>query len=332
MKRQTVLLIIFYMLMATLVPTLAQGNPVDDPIQIQITGSLAYEDVNEDGLEDVLVDGVVILPTPGFDDLNFEAGQRVTVIGNLLPDNTIQATSLFLAADGVEATPETEPSPVVEQEPTPSSMDDGDAQDREEDEREREQREAEQEREQEQREREQDQNEAQRESRDIVEVNGEITDITQNYIVVDGVDVSSGGIFQPSQFSAGQNVRVTGIYENNGMLRALNITVIPTEEGQASESTSESATTPSCVSDTHPVVVTLVNEFTVEAAELIELHCAGNGFGDITRELLIAEQAGGDPQTYLDQYTESRDWGEVARMVGLEPDAVNPDRVLGHPR
>jgi hypothetical protein len=78
-------------------------------------------------------------------------------------------------------------------------------------------------------------------------------------------------------------------------------------------------------------VVALSSEFAIEAGELIDPHCAGYGFGDVTRALLIAEQAGGDSQTYLDQYTESRDWGEVERTAGLEPSAITPDRVLGHP-
>jgi hypothetical protein len=44
--------------------------------------------------------------------------------------------------------------------------------------------------------------------------------VTQNYIVVDEVEVSSGGIFQPSQFEVRQWATVGGVFENNGMLRA----------------------------------------------------------------------------------------------------------------
>jgi hypothetical protein len=51
-------------------------------------------------------------------------------------------------------------------------------------------------------------------------------------ILVNDVKVISGSILQPSQFSVGHSLRVTGMYGINGMLRALSITVIPAGIGK----------------------------------------------------------------------------------------------------
>jgi hypothetical protein len=153
-----------------------------------------------------------------------------------------------------------------------------------------------------------------------------VSEVTHNYIVVDGVEVSAGGIFQPLRIEVGERVAVTGVYENNGMLRATSIEYLDDEELQDDDDLPVA----DCVADSHPIVRTLAGEFGVEVGDLINLHCSGYGFGDIARALLIVEQAGGDVASYLLDYDQGQDWGAIAREAGLEPGAVSPNRIIGN--
>ena len=126
-------------------------------------------------------------------------------------------------------------------------------------------------------------------------------------------------------------VTVTGEYENNGRLRAITIEEISAEEAAA---VGDSADEPQdevdlCIPETQPVVETLSEEFDLEPSAIIELYCAGNGFGDIACALLLSVETGEKPDVYLDQLNNGQDWGEITREAGFEPGAVAPDRVLG---
>jgi len=172
----------------------------------------------------------------------------------------------------------------------------------------------------------------------VVEISGEITEVTQNTIVVAGVEVEGGGIFQPGQMDVGQMVKVTGVYENNGRLRAITIEEMADAgdetadaESSAGFGAAESAdAAASCIRATHPVVETLSEEFDLESSAIIELYCAGNGFGDLARALLLSDETGEAPDVYLDQLNSGQEWGDITRAAGFEPGTVSPDRVLGN--
>jgi hypothetical protein len=341
-------LLMLAMLALSFLPVLAQDDIA--PIQVEITGLLTYEDVNSDGAYEILVGGIVIIPPMGFDANLYPPGQIITVTGSLGDDDTIEAMS-FVVEPPTTATPE------ATAEATESAPQSEDEQERAEEEREREaerqaeeqereaerqaeeqEREAErqaeeQEREAEQREREEERNEGQGDDREVVEIVGAIETVAQNYIVVDGVTIEGGGTFQPGQMDEGQHVRVTGVYENNGRLRADTFEEISAEEAAAlamAEATPEA--TPEvdlCVPETHPVVETLALEFDLDSITIIQLHCAGSGFGDVARALLLSAETGEAPETYLGMVKTGQSWGDITRNAGFELSDVAPDRVLG---
>jgi hypothetical protein len=319
-------LLMLAMLALSFLPVLAQDDIA--PIQVEITGLLTYEDVNSDSAYEILVGGIVIIPPMGFDANLYPPGQIITVTGSLGNDDTIEAMS-FVVEPPTTATPE------ATAEATASAPEDEDETDREEErqEAEREREEEQREREAEQREREEERNEGQGDDREVVEIVGAIETVAQNYIVVDGVTIEGGGTFQPGQMDEGQHVRVTGVYENNGRLRADTFEEISAEEAAALamvEATPEA--TPEvdlCVPETHPVVETLALEFDLDSITIIQLHCAGSGFGDVARALLLSAETGEAPETYLGMVKTGQSWGDITRNAGFEPSDVAPDRVLG---
>jgi hypothetical protein len=342
MKRYWILLLI---LALAILSAFAQENTDEEipPIEIEITGALSYEDINGDGQLEILVGGVVIIPPDDFNPANYSQGQIITVTGYLGSDDSIDASSF--GSEQAEASPEATAAPSNQESEDAADQAEDEAerleeeQEREEEQRqaEEERRQEEQEREEEQRQAEQERNESQQQNNESVEISGEIETVTQNYIVVDGVTIGGGGIFQPSSYQVGQFVRVTGVYENNGTLRATSIEEISEAEANA-ESTPEATSSPeatspaetaACIPETHPVVETLAEEFSLEPAAIIALHCDGNGFGDITRALLLSAETGVAPETYLELLNSGQDWGQITRDAGFEPSDVSPDRVLG---
>ncbi|MFQ3660724.1 MAG: hypothetical protein SNJ54_17405, partial [Anaerolineae bacterium] len=87
-----------------------------------------------------------------------------------------------------------------------------------------------------------------------------------------------------------------------------------------------------CVPDTHPVANALAREFELDVSVIIAWHCAGHGFGNIARALLLAEQTGETVQSYLDAHRGGQGWGQIVGAAGVRPNELAMGRVIGRGR
>ena len=85
-----------------------------------------------------------------------------------------------------------------------------------------------------------------------------------------------------------------------------------------------------CATENHPVANALATEFDVEVSEIIALHCAGNGFGNIARVYLLAEASNTPVADILAMRADGMGWGHIARELGVHPRDIAPGRILGH--
>jgi hypothetical protein len=288
-------------ILASVIPIFAQESTSGgiEPILIEITGVLTYEDVDNNGLREVVVDGVVVSPPAGFSSGDFQEGQLVTVAGYLLEDDTIEATSFMLAVEDVVAT--AEPTPMESD--TSGDTEDQDDKAQDEQEREDEKREDEQEREDEKREDEREREEEKR--KDEQEREDEKREDERE---------------REDEKREDEREREEEKREDEREHED--------EKREDNSAASESAEIPACIKESHPVVKTLAKEFATEVSTIIDLYCAGNGFGDITRALLLSAKTGETPETYLDKLNNGQDWGQIARDAGFEPSDVSPEGVL----
>ncbi|MBN1285433.1 MAG: thrombospondin type 3 repeat-containing protein [Anaerolineae bacterium] len=102
----------------------------------------------------------------------------------------------------------------------------------------------------------------------------------------------------------------------------------PTEEPTA-EPTAEASEEPgdlvSCVgANPHPVAMAIAQEFDVPYETVLGWHCTGQGFGNITRALLLAEATGFTPEELFER-ARGEGWGQIMK----EARALAEDRVVG---
>lgn len=98
-----------------------------------------------------------------------------------------------------------------------------------------------------------------------------------------------------------------------------------TEEPEATE---EPVAT--CGNGNHPVAMQVAERFEVSYDEVMAMHCAGNGFGNIIRAYLLAE-AGADgaaAQDFLDRAQGGEGWGQIMRESGVHPSQLAPGQVM----
>ncbi|GIK40558.1 MAG: hypothetical protein BroJett011_43910 [Chloroflexota bacterium] len=75
------------------------------------------------------------------------------------------------------------------------------------------------------------------------------------------------------------------------------------------------------VAKQHPVATALAEYFEVDYNEIITMHDAGNGFGNIAKAYFFADQLGLTPQELLLQ-SHTSGWGNVLKQNGIHPGAV----------
>lgn len=187
-------------------------------------------------------------------------------------------------------------------------------------------------------------------------------------IMIGGFVIAPAGAIPPSLLSEGQYVVITGKFLNDETFQLTDIDVNaeePTEDevvdeppAEATEEPTAEATeepsaevtpdptddteeeaTADCVPSTHPVANRIANEFGVDVETVIAMHCAGNGFGNITKAFILAEAANTsedgteidpslliDPQSFLDAHKGGQGWGHIIKESGLHPSDLAPGR------
>ena len=187
-------------------------------------------------------------------------------------------------------------------------------------------------------------------------------DLTSGDIIVAGYIIAPAGAFTPSLLHQGDVVIITGYLLPDGITiqavtfeffiepevtetpeATLEVTPEVTETPEATlEVTPEVTETPeatlevtpevteapeACNFPNHPVAMRIAEAFDVPYEEVIAHHCAGFGFGEITRAYLIAEATGEDVQTYFDLRGSGQGWGQIVRETGIHPSELAPGQV-----
>jgi hypothetical protein len=193
MKKQFVICMLFLLgIFGGMLSVSAQTE--NDSLLIEIRGVLSYQDINGDGLKQIVVDSMVVQPPPGFNSGDFPVGALVSVIGFLQSDNTLQANSMSI---------------IVEQaDPPPDDNDIGGDRG--------------------------NGNRGKGNNRNLnadeTIITGVITEVNPNYIMVNSVLIEGGNTFRPRNYEVGEWVIVTGTFKNNGRLRSDEIDIISTRD------------------------------------------------------------------------------------------------------
>lgn len=191
----------------------------------------------------------------------------------------------------------------------------------------------------------------------LVLITGDL-DLSSGQIKVGGYVIDLGSVVPPTPLQQGDLVIVTGYLQPDGItIRAVtfelfvepegtvtptitttpftatpspNFTLTPTLVVTASATPLPPTVTPTvttCDFPNHPVATRIAEAFNVPYDEVIGYHCAGFGFGEITRAYLLAEATGQTARFYLDQRASGLGWGEIVRQTGIHPSDLAPGQV-----
>ncbi|MAU10339.1 MAG: hypothetical protein CL607_10995 [Anaerolineaceae bacterium] len=184
-------------------------------------------------------------------------------------------------------------------------------------------------------------------------------------VLVGGVVVSASETFNPMGLVPGSYVEITGVLMDDDSVMVITVNFAPEETPDPEETETpepEETETPepdvteeapivlgNCVPETHPVANRIANAYDVDVAEVIAMHCAGNGFGNIARAFLLAEAAAEDANmddsesvdgedteliitpedawAYLDLHGAGMGWGQIVQESGVHPSELAPGRL-----
>ena len=173
-------------------------------------------------------------------------------------------------------------------------------------------------------------------------------------IVVGGYIIAPASAFTPSTLQTGDVVIIIGrllpdgvtvqaqsfeffeepeVTEEPEMTEEPEVTAEPevTEEPEVTaepEVTEEPVAT--CGNGNHPVATRIAEQFAVSYDEVMSMHCAGNGFGNIIRAYMLAEAGaeGANAQDFLDRAQGGEGWGQIMRESGVHPSQLAPGQAM----
>ncbi|MCA9904889.1 MAG: hypothetical protein KC547_13625 [Anaerolineae bacterium] len=150
--------------------------------------------------------------------------------------------------------------------------------------------------------------------------------ITVNGIVVDYTDVEL-----PSPLNSGDLVIVTGIFVDETTIRATSFVLFDDDEDMDDGETDDDGemVDDTCADADHPLALRIGDAFEVDPADVMAMHCDGNGFGNIVRAYLLAE-AGEDGMTaedFLALHHGGMGWGNIVRESEVDPSDLAPGQI-----
>ncbi len=83
-----------------------------------------------------------------------------------------------------------------------------------------------------------------------------------------------------------------------------------------------------CDHDGQPVAERIADAFSVSYETVMQMHCAGNGFGEITRAFVLQAKTGVPAWTYLQCHQNGEGWGEIIKDAGVAPSDLAPGQVI----
>jgi hypothetical protein len=174
-------------------------------------------------------------------------------------------------------------------------------------------------------------------------------------IVVAGIIIAPAGAFNPSDLEAGDLVIVTGLMLNDGTLQAISLELFDDTDDEVEvtpepeltpeatlevtpevtpELTPEATTAPEadCGNPNHPVATRIAETFDVTYEEVMAMHCAGEGFGNIIRAYTLAAAStdGATAQDFIDRHHNGEGWGHIMADSDVHPSDLAPGQVIKH--
>jgi hypothetical protein len=155
-------------------------------------------------------------------------------------------------------------------------------------------------------------------------------------IMVADVALAPAGVFNPSQLEEGDLVIIMGVMLNETTLQAVSFEFFDdAAEPEVTpelpvEATAEPTEEPACDRADHPLATRIAETFSVSYDEVMTLHCAGNGFGNIIRAYALAELSEDDStaQDFIDRHHHGEGWGQIMRDSDVHPSELAPGKVL----
>lgn len=83
-----------------------------------------------------------------------------------------------------------------------------------------------------------------------------------------------------------------------------------------------------CDPGSQPVAQRIAAAFNVSYDDVIQMHCAGNGFGEITRAFLLQTKTNVSAWTYLQRHHDGEGWGQIIKDAGVQPSDLAPGQVI----
>lgn len=103
----------------------------------------------------------------------------------------------------------------------------------------------------------------------------------------------------------------------------------PVDEVDETDEADDTEEDTTCGNPNHPIGHQIAAQFEMSYAEVMAMHCAGNGFGNIVRALLLAQASedGLTAEELLEQ-AQTQGWGRIMRESGVHPSQLAPGRAL----
>jgi uncharacterized protein YraI len=166
----------------------------------------------------------------------------------------------------------------------------------------------------------------------VFEVEGEVTVLEDDLIMIGDFVVAPAGSFNPSELEVGDYVVVSGTLLNDDTLQASDLEVV--EDGEeaveeADEDGEEVNEEEIVTEGDHPVGTALATTFDIEYDTVQEWHDSGLGYGQIGSALLLADQV--EDVTYEDaveMVQNGENLNQVAREYGLSPSDLATGQVI----
>lgn len=151
------------------------------------------------------------------------------------------------------------------------------------------------------------------------------------------ITIAPAGSFNPSMLDGEVEVIIGGFFLNDGTFKPTSLTVVDeeSEEGEdpeEGEEPEEPIEDPEedpededgCGSNEHPVLMQAAEAFGADYDYLVELHCDGNGIGNIIKALQIADTAELTFDDVWESYDKKGNWREVRDEYEISPSALAP--------